>query len=141
MFSLIDVPLYSDQHLKLLSILGTIILFLVAIIKTDHLLGEINYHLIPYKVIYALIKDLKKFHKLNEKNYKKLAILSRSIEILVMDCGTILFVIVATLFMINITILSGKIFWIWRIIIFILILITSATTVTSVVALVIDDLN
>ena len=135
MFSLIDVLSISNEHAKLLWLFGTIFLLLLAVFKTDNLLGEINYNLNPYKVIYYLMKDLKLLHKLNEKNYKKLAILSRSIQILIMDCGTILSVIAGTLIVVKIAILSGKIYWIWGIIIFTLIHITSATTTSSIVCL------
>ena len=135
MFSLMNVPSISDQHLKLLWTLGVLGLFAIAVIRTDNLYGEINYNLSPYKVIYYLMKDLKQLHKLNEKNYKKLAILSRSIQILLVDCGYILVGIVAILFFIKMAILSGKIFWTCGIIILILIFVTSATTSASTVSL------
>ena len=64
-----------------------------------------------------------------------MAILSRSIEILLLDCGTILLVFVSALFTIEVAILSGKIFSILYIIIAILIFITSVTTATSIVCL------
>ena len=137
-FSLIDIPLISDEHLKLILILGTIIYFLITLTRTDLLLGEINYSLNPYKVIYYLMKDLKELHKLNEKNYKKLAILSRSIQLLFMDCGTILLVIAATLPLIKIATLSAKMYLLWGNIIFILI---TATTATSSVCLAIIMLS
>ena len=133
MFSLIDVPSISGKHLKLLWLAAAVILFYLAVIRTDHLLGEINNNLNPFKVIYYLMKDLKQLHKLNEKNYKKLAKLSRSIQILYMDCGTTLLVIVITLFMIKIAILSRKIYWILGIIINISIFITSATTGSAII--------
>ena len=135
MFSLMNVPSISDQHLKLLWVLGVLGLFAIAVIRTDNLYGEINYNLNPYKVIYYLMKDLKQFHKLSEKNYKKLAILSRSIQILLMDCGYILVGIITILFFIKMAILSEKIFWTWGIIILISIFITSATTSASTVSL------
>ena len=135
MFALIDVPSISDQHLKLIVILTTIMLFQTALIRTDYLFGQINYNLNPFKVIYYLMKDLKQLHKLNEKNYKKLAILSRSIQILFMDCGTILLAIAITLFMIKIAILSWKISWIWGIIINLLIYITNAASSISIICL------
>ena len=128
-FSLINVPSTSGQHLKLFWLLISIVMILIAVIKTDLLLGEINYNLNPYKVIYYLMKDLKQLHKLNEKNYKKLAILSRSIQILFMDCGTFLIAIAGTLSTIIIVNSSGKILWICVIIIiFILIYIKAAAT-------------
>ena len=135
MFSLLDVPSIPGKNLKLLCVLGATTLFLIAIIRTDHLIGEIKYHLIPYKVIYYMMMDLKELHKLNEKNYKKMAILSRSIEILLLDCGTILLIFISTLFTIEVAIMSGKIFWILCIIIAVLIVITSVTATTSIVCL------
>ena len=135
MFSIMNVPSISDKHLKLLWTQVAIGLFLIAVIRTDSLYGEINYYLNPYKVIYYLMKDLKQLHKLNEKNYKKLAILSRSIQSLLMDYGYILVGIAAFLFFIKMAILSGKIYWTWGIIIFISIYITSSTTITSTVSL------
>ena len=137
MFSLIDVPSIFGKHLKLLWSFGATVYFLTAAFRTDILLGQIHYNLNPLKTLYYLKKDLKELHKLNEKNYKKLAILSRSVQIIFMDCGTILFVVTITIFMIKIAILSGKIFWIWGNIIFILIIIISATTATSIVCLII----
>ena len=135
MFSLMNVPSISDQYLKLLWILGATILFLVAVFRTDNLLGQINYNLNSYKVIFYLMRDLKQMHKLNEKNYKKLAILSRSTQILIMDCGIVLLMIATTSLVIRLAILSGKIFWIWSMIILIPIFITIVTTATSLVCL------
>ena len=135
MFSLIDVPLSFGKHLKFLLLLGAFIYFLMAVFRTDLVLGEVNYNLNPCKVIYYLMKDLKELHKLNEKNYKKLAILSRSIQFVFMNCITILSVITATIFMIKLAILSWKIFWIWGNIIFILLFILTATTGSSIICL------
>ena len=135
MFSLIDVPSIPGKNLKLLDTLTVITMLLMAVVRTDHLIAEIKHDLKPYKVIYYLMKDLKQFHKLNEKNYKKMAILSRSIEILILDCGTTLLVFLTTLFIINVAILSGKIWWILCIIIMILIITTCTTAATSIVCL------
>ena len=89
-------------------------MFLTAVISTDLLLCEINYNLNPFKVIYYLMKDFtnSQLHKFNDKNYKKLAILSRIIQILFIDCIPILTLIPFSLFIIKIDILPGKIFWI-----------------------------
>ena len=141
MFSLMNVPSFSGERLKLLWLLEAMIFVLVAVVKTDILLGQIHYNLSPFKVIYYLMNDLKQLHKLNEKNYKKLAILSRSIQFLFMDCVTFVLVITVTLFMTKIAILSGKIFWIWGNITVILIIITSLTTATSSVCLAIIMLS
>ena len=80
-------------HLRLLMILAASFNLIIAILKMDWIFGEINYNLSPFKVIYYLMMDLKRKHKLNNKNYKKLAILSRIIQIVLLDCGTILIVV------------------------------------------------
>ena len=134
MFSLIDVLSTSGQNLKLFLLLGAIMLLLIAVLRADVLLGEINYNLNSFKVLYYLMKDLKELHKLNEKNYK-LAILSRSIQIVFMDYARNLLVITLSLFIVKIGILSGKIFWILGIIIFILIFIAMGITTASVTCL------
>ena len=131
MFSLIDVLPIFGKNLKLFWLLGALCSFFSAVVRTDYLYGEINYNLNPFKVIYYLMKDLKQLHKLNEKNYKKLSILSRSIQILHLDCGIILLVTPFSLFIIKIAILSGEIYWIWGSIILILGIIVNMTCISS----------
>ena len=111
LFSQMDISLFSG-HLRLLIMLVASFNFMNAIIKMDWIFGEINYNLSPFKVIYYLMMDLKHKHKLNDKNYKKLAILSRITQIMLMDCGTILIVVVTILIFIKLCILSGKFLWI-----------------------------
>lgn len=53
---------------------------MVALIKVDILLGEVNYNLNPFKVFHFLAYDLKSKHKLTDDNYKKLAILSKMVQ-------------------------------------------------------------
>ena len=120
LLSLINFPSISSKNLELFLLLATIVFILFAIVRTDLLIAEINSNFSPVKVLYYLMKDLKKFHKLNEKNCEKLAILSRIVQILFMDCGTILSLITVALFSIKFAMLFGKIFRIWCIIIFIL---------------------
>ena len=52
-----------------------------------------------------------------------------------MDCGIVLLMIATTSLVIRLAILSGKIFWIWSMIILIPIFITIVTTATSLVCL------
>ena len=136
MFSLLDISSFTSQ-LKLLVVLAFSITFLIAVIKTDFILAQINNNLSPLKVIYFLMKDLKQKHKLDDKNYKKLAIISRIIELVLMDCGTSLILIVVMLFVMKMAILSGKFYWISAIIILTPIFIIIATTATSTICLVI----
>ena len=55
--------------------------------KIDVTFGEIRYNLSPLKVFYYLINDLTRKHKLTDKNYKRLAILSKIAIIFLVYCG------------------------------------------------------
>ena len=112
MFSMMDIPLFSG-HLRQLVMLGTSIVFLDAMFKTDYLIGEINCNLNPFKVFYYLMMNWKRNHQLNDKNYKKLAILSRIIQFGLIDFGIIFILIVIYITFIQLAILSkNKLFWI-----------------------------
>ena len=113
MFSLMmDITLFAGQ-LKRLMILDASICFLVATFKTDILLGEINCNMKPFKVIYYLMNNIKNNHKLSDKNYTKLAFLSRIIIILLLDCASILLSSGIILFDIKMSVLSNwKLYWI-----------------------------
>lgn len=136
MFSLIDVPSLSE-HLKLLLILCATTALLIATLKTDFIFGEINYNLNPFKVIYCLMNDFKQKHKLNNENRKKLAILSRIIQILALDLGIIFIIILITLSGIKMMILSGKLFWTFFLTAMIPVFIIIATTGTTAACLII----
>ena len=136
MFSLMDISSFTSQ-LKLLGVLAVSITFLIAVLKTDLILAQINKNLSPFKIVYYLMKDLKQKHKLNDKNYKKLAILSRMTQLILMDCGTTLILVVVMLFVIKMAILSGKFYWISATIILTPIFIIIATTATSTICLII----
>ena len=116
-------------------ILGASVTLLMASVKTELIFGEINYNLSSFKVIYYLMNDLKQKHKLNSKNYNKLTILSRGIQILTLDFGTIFIIIFALLFMIKMAILSGNFFWILLLILmtpFLIIIVTQGNTTVCI---------
>ena len=134
MFSLMDIHSISDEHLKMLIILFIICTFLVGVFRTDYLLGETEYNLSQLKVIYYLKMNFRRKHKLNDKYHKKLSILSRITQLMLLDCGTILFSLFIFLFFVKMAILSnGKLFWTSAIVILTPILtiieITGTTTV------------
>ena len=104
LFSPINIPLFSGQ-LKIILMLLISTAFMTGSFKTDFLIGEINYNLSPLKVIYYLKFDLKNKHNLNDKNYKKLTIWFRIVQIVLIDCGIITLLFVVILIEIKITIL------------------------------------
>ena len=103
---------FLPKHFRVFMTMLFIILFLVASIKTDCLLSEMNYQSdkTPFKVFYFLMMNSN--HGLNRKNRKKLAILSRMIEIFMLDYAVPTFTLLICTIFIRITILSQKIPWI-----------------------------
>lgn len=84
-FDLIDLwfkihgPLLPN-HFRTLYLSGALLSMMVAFIKVDILLGEVNYNLDPFKVLHFLMYDLKSEHKLTDGSYKKLVILSKMVQ-------------------------------------------------------------
>ena len=108
MFSLMGIPSLFAEKLKMLIMLFASIAFAVGIFKTGYFFGEINYNLSPFKVFYYLMMDWKYKHKLNDKNYMKLAIWSRILQIVVVDCGTNVLVFASLLFTIKLAFVSHE---------------------------------
>ena len=111
LWSIVDGQ-FLPEHFRIFMVMLLIILFLVASIKTDCLLSEINYRLdkTPFKVFYFLM--INSNHGLNRKNRKKLAILSRIIQIFMLDYAVPIFTLLISTIFISITILSQKVAWI-----------------------------
>lgn len=111
LWSIVDGQ-FLPEHFRLFMAMLLIILFLVASIKTDCLLSEMNYKLdkTPFKVFYFLMMNSN--HRLNGKNYKKLSILSRTIEIFMLDYAVPIFTLLFSTVFISITISSEKVAWI-----------------------------
>ena len=84
MYSLIDSP-FLPGHFRTMLLLTALSTIMILVAKTDIILGEIKFDLNQLKIFYYLINDVKSKHKLSEANYKKLTILSRIIQILIMN--------------------------------------------------------
>ena len=107
LWSLIDNPFLPDYKKTCIFTLSVTIFF-IAILKTDYLFGEINGHLDTFKVFHIITYNTKFLHKLNEKNYKRLAILSRIIIIIMINYVTTFFSILVPLAILIIAILSKQ---------------------------------
>ena len=116
LYSLIDNP-FLPQFYRTFMLLGVISLIMINVNKTDLLLGEISHNLSPFKIFYYLMNDIKSKHKLNYKNYKKLGILLRFLQISMIDYGSTIMFFGTFLFMLKISILSRNLFWIYSILI------------------------
>ena len=66
-----------------------------SILKTELILGQIKYNLSPLKVIYQLINNDKESHKLTDRNYNRLAILSRIVIIFMLNYAGPIFIFLA----------------------------------------------
>ena len=80
-------------------------------IKMDFILGQIKSRLSPFKIFYYLINNLQSKHKLTNANLNRLAILSRIIQIILLDVGMAIIIILNLAIMSLIAILSRN--WIW----------------------------
>ena len=78
--SLFPLHLYINSF-KVFVIAAVNILFLGSIIKMDFLIEDRSYNLRSLKLFYYLAHNLKSKHKLNDKNYKLLTILTRILHI------------------------------------------------------------
>ena len=107
---------FLPRQFKTFHLLVVFIIGLTAYLRTEFLLGEINYDLKPFKVFYFLINNLNAKHKLNQSNYKRLAILSRLTTCFLIDYGSTLILILTFSFIAIIAILSRQLFWILELI-------------------------
>ena len=88
-----------------------ILFFYIAVFTTDLILSDISSHLSPLKVFYPLINDNKQLHKLNDKNYKRLAILSRFVIIIMLNYAKPIFIILTISWQTLCSILSSQFYW------------------------------
>ena len=109
MWSLIDGPFLPD-HLRACVFLLGLVIFFNSVLKTDFLLGEINGNLDTLKMFYILSINLKSIHQLTEKNYKRLAILSRIIITILLNYGATFFIILLPALILMLSILSKKVY-------------------------------
>ena len=103
MYSLIDSPFLPDNF-GILLLLAVFASTIILVGKTDLLLGEIKSNLNSFKIFYYLINDHKSKHKLTSANCKKLAILSRILEIFLIDYAIRFFIIFGILVFLKIVI-------------------------------------
>ena len=88
-------------------------------IKMDFILGQIKSKLSSFKIFYYLINNLQLKHKLTDANLNRLSILSRIIQIILLDVGMTIIIILNVAIMSLIAILSRNWIWIFQSIIYI----------------------
>ena len=114
LWSTIDGP-FLPEHFRTFMLYFVILFFYASILKTCFFLSEITHQTTksPFKIFYFLMNNLKSKHELNEKNYKKLALISRLIQIIILNYGSPMCLILPLLIFAKITISSQfKIAWI-----------------------------
>ena len=114
---LIDGPYFPDFGKTCVFVL-TILLFFCSVVKTDYLLTEINNRLEALKMFHILSLNLKSLHQLTEKNYKRLALFSRILIVLLINYGAIFFSILLPLLWLTLAILSKRMYMLMHFILF-----------------------
>lgn len=114
LYSLVDGPFLPD-HFRTFKVFTGLCVILTTFTKTDFLLSEIKYKSTktPYKIFYYLMND-KKEHHLTNSNYKKLAIISRIIQMYMSDYGAIFWSMLIIAIFTSIAIQSQSIFWVFE---------------------------
>ena len=87
-------------------------------IKMDLILGQIKSKLSIFKIFYYLINNLQSKHKLTWTNLNRLWILSRIIQIILLDVGMIIIIILNVTIISLTAILSRNWIWIFQSIIY-----------------------
>lgn len=112
LWSLIDNPFLPD-HFKTGVFALVLGLFLGSFFKTDYLFGEINNHLDAFKLFHTLTINLKLVHRLTDKNYRRLAFLSRIMIVLALNYGATFFSFIFPLLELFLAISSQRLYcWI-----------------------------
>ena len=111
LFSIIKFDLMPDQTRELIFSFGFASLWCFPA-KIDLILGEIKSKLSSFKIFYYLINDLKSKHKLTDVNFNRLAILSRIIQIIVLDVGMPIALILNFILISFIAISTQKLVWV-----------------------------
>ena len=110
LFKLIYSPFLPD-HAKTFFSVVVIILILVCVIKTDIIFGEMKNNLEPLKIYQGLEVNDKSIHRLTDKNYKRIQILTRIIIIIFINCAAQFFIIFSLLLLLYFAILSQRLYW------------------------------
>ena len=110
LFELKYNPFLPDNR-RTCSLVVVIILFLVSVIKTDIVFGEMKNNLEAFKVYHGLATNDKLKHRLTDKNYKRMQIWARIIIIIFISCAAKLFSIFLFLLILYFAILSQQLYW------------------------------
>ena len=109
-WGLIDGPFVPGHYRTTLG-LYLIIIFTVSVIKTDQIIGEIEYNSKPLEVFHFLMNNIKSKHKLTERNYKRLAIFSRLVQLLLLNYGATIISCSVTVFDLVLALRSNGLNW------------------------------
>ena len=107
LYSFLKVDFIPD-HLRLLFFTFSLAFNYVSAIKIDMILAEIKLNSNPLKRLYFLMNDLKSEHKLSDLNYNQLAIWSRLSQLLIIDCGLPITILIMQALIVAVAILSQK---------------------------------
>ena len=118
LYSLLKFNLMPDHMKPFLMFTAFASSWLVPI-KMDFILGQIKSKLSSFKIFYYLINNLQLKHKLTDANLNRLSILSRIIQIILLDVGMTIIIILNVAIMSLIAILSRNWIWIFQSIIYI----------------------
>ena len=102
---------FLPDDFRAVHLLGVMLFLMISGIKTDILLGEKNYNFGSFKVFHYLMNNVKYKHKLNDLNYRKLAVLSRIIQSFLLHYAGPTIAIVSGITIAGIGIMSNHIFW------------------------------
>ena len=125
-----------NEHFQLYRILVRSILRLINWIVWLH----VFMYLSPFKIFYYLINDWKQKHQLNDKNCKKLAILSRIIQTIMIYFGIIIVRLIYPWFFLA-SLSSNLSFWIIFFILMTPVIIMTGTTTIATICLYIIVFN
>ena len=122
---------FLPDDFRAVHLLGVMLFLMISGIKTDILLGEKNYNLGSFKVFHYLMNNVKYKHKLNDLNYRKLAVLSRIIQSFLLHYAGPTIAIVSGITIAGIGIMSNHVFWYIEASLLIPLYLVVATTITS----------
>ena len=90
---------FLPNHFRTWLLLAVFLVGLVTVSRTDFLIGQIKFNLKPLKVFHFLKNNIKMKHKLNDSDYKRLAIVSRLTIIFLVENGSMFCTIIFIVFL------------------------------------------
>ena len=111
LYSLLKFSLMPDQTREFIFVFGFASLWIFPI-KIDLIFGEISSKLSSFKIFYYLINNLKSKHELTDANFNRLAILSRIIQMILLDVGMVIIILLNMTIITFIAISTQKFVWI-----------------------------